>query len=558
MLETLKIKNLAIIDETEVEFKNGLNIISGETGAGKSIVIDAISLILGSRADMNLVRSGCDEAIVEGLFDIRKNSQLQNRLKNLGFSAACDQLLIKRTVSSSGKHRIYVNGEFATLTSLQNLTEGLVELCGQHEHQSLTKPNRQIEMLDRYGDLSDEVKKFEASFSEAKLVRQKKESLEQSEAQRSKQIDFLKFQLEELRKADLKENEDASLQDEKKLLQSSKNRIETAEAIRESLESEDSGALNSLRSAMNKLKALLQLDESTSSLKNDLENGLIAVEESSIAISRYLSSIQSDPNRLEQIQDRLALIASLKHKYGNSVQEMIETQAKLEDEFQLLDQSDETIKKLSEAYAKLKKELMSLGKKLSDRRSKAAEQLGKEVTKELKDLKMQDAKFYIDVQNINDFDEWSPTGGNKIEFAIQTNSGESAKPLGKIASGGELSRLMLSMRRVISDRGGIGVYLFDEIDAGIGGQTAFQVGKKLKSVAKHHQVICITHLPQVAAFADLHLVVQKQTSGKRTITEVKKLKSEKEIKEELARMLGGPKLTSKSLENAAELLELAI
>ncbi len=557
MLEILKIKNLAIIDEAEIEFKNGLNIISGETGAGKSIVIDAISLILGSRADMNLIRSGCEEATVECVFDIKKSPWMKKRLENLGFAFNSEELLIKRTISSNGKHRIYVNGEFATLTALQHLTEGLVELCGQHEHQSLTKPHRQLEMLDRYGELQKQAAEFEKLFSDTKTVRQQKENLERSEAERSKQIDFIKFQLDELKKADLQSEEDEKLSEEKKLLQSAKNRIEACEGIRTALECDESGALQAIRTALNKVKNLTQLDETASEIRNYLNRGLAEIEEASLKVNRYLETAQGDPERLEQIQERLALIVHLKNKYGTTVSEIIETTQKLEMEFETLSHSDEHIKKLTQELIALEKELIALGKKLSTYRKKAGDALAKSVTSELKDLKMQDAKFSVELEAIAEVSQWTTSGSDRIQFMIQTNSGEPAKPLGKIASGGELSRLMLAMRRTLSDRGGIGVYLFDEIDSGIGGQTAFQVGKKLKSVSAHHQVICITHLPQVASFADMHLVVQKTASGKRTVTEIKDLKTIKDRKEELARMLGGPKLSQKSLENAAELLELA-
>jgi DNA repair protein RecN (Recombination protein N) len=278
----------------------------------------------------------------------------------------------------------------------------------------------------------------------------------------------------------------------------------------------------------------------------------------SVNLSRYLDSNELDPSRLGEVQDRLALIADLRRKYGASVAEMIETQSKLEEESSSIGKAEERLAQVNADLETARAEFVKLGTKLSQARRKAAELLSASVTGELKDLKMGEAKFSITLTSMSasEVESWTASGADSIQFVVQPNAGEAAKPLGKIASGGELSRLMLAIRRVIADRGGIGVYLFDEIDAGIGGQTAFQVGKKLKSVAAYNQVICITHLPQVASFGDHHLVVRKRTAGKRTLTEVQVL-GKPERKEELARMLGGPELTKKSLENAAELLQLA-
>jgi len=556
MLETLTIRNIAVIDAAEIQFKKGLNILSGETGAGKSIVIEAISLLLGSRANAELVRSGCDEAVIEGLFDLSDIPWIRPRLEKLGFDSKASELLIKRTVHRSGKHRIFVNGELATVTILQELCEGLVDLCGQHEHQSLIRPNRQLELLDRYGGQTELARSVAQAFGEWKKLQRERDELALAEAERTRRADFLKFQIEELRGAELEEGEDAKLQAEKQLLQSAEARVQAAEGIRQVLEAEDEGTLTSLRVALSKFKALRQLDDSATPLFEALERSLAEAEEVSLGLNRYLSSVELDPEKLESVQERLSLLADLRRKYGASVGEMLATLEKLETEFQGLSHTEERLAGLSAAIEKSQGEMVKLGKKLSQARNKIAALLAESVTAEIKDLKMGDAKFGVELSNRDDVSQWTAAGADLIQFVVQTNRGEAARPLGKIASGGELSRLMLAIRRVISDKGGIGVYLFDEIDAGIGGQTAFQVGKKLKSVAAYNQVICITHLPQVASFANHHWVVRKSAVGKRTVTEVVEL-SKSERKEELARMLGGPELTSKSLANAAELLELA-
>jgi len=555
LLETLSIKNIAIIDSAEIPFREGLNILSGETGAGKSIIIEAISLILGSRAKAELLRAGCEEAVVEGLFDISGIPWACPRLEKLGFAAPSGELLIKRTIHQAGRHRIYVNGELATLAILQELCDGLVDLCGQHEHQSLTKPHIQLEILDRYGELEKQAQLVADLHGQRRALLQEHERIRASESEREKRADFLKFQIEELRAADLKLGEDESLHAEKQLLQSAESRVQTAEIARQLLEDE-SGALNALRGALNKIRTLSQLDERVLPQTESLERAVAETEDVSLSLNRYLGSVDLNSERLEEIQARLSMIADFRRKYGSEITDMLETQARLEREFTALDQSEKRLQDLSAELDRINAEFLRTGIKLSAARKKISERLAETVTKELKDLKMAEAKFEIELTKKPELRDWTASGADAIQFLVQTNRGEPARPLAKIASGGELSRLMLAIRRVVSDQGGIGVYLFDEIDAGIGGQTAFQVGKKLKTVARSNQVICITHLPQVASFADHHLIVRKNSKAKRTITEVLSLAAG-ERKEELARMLGGPELTKKSLENASELLELA-
>lgn len=558
MLETLSIKNIAIIDNVEITFQNGLNVLSGETGAGKSIIIEAIALLLGSRASSELLRSGCDEAVVQGVFNISEIPWLPRRLEKLGFTSHEDAscLLIKRIVHKTGKHRIYINGELATLSILQELCEGLIDLCSQHEHQSLTKSNRQLDLLDRYGGALDLAKKMVESHRKLQDLKAESQSLQQSENERARRADFLKFQIEELRTANLEAGEDDKLHVEKQLLQSAEVRVQAAESARKIIEGDEEGVLIGIRSALQKIRSLVQLDEQALPLQEGLDRALAETEEVSIALNRYLGSIDLNFERLEFVQDRLALIANLRRKYGATVDLMIETLARIEEELNSLGDSEERLVALNLEIQQALTEMRKIGKKLSSIRHKYATVLSDSVTQELKDLNMKEARFKVDLSTEEKPEQWNASGAETIQFLVRTNRGEPERPLGKIASGGELSRLLLAIRRVISDKGGIGVYLFDEIDAGIGGQTAFQVGKKLKSVASYNQVICITHLPQVASFADHHLVVRKATHGKRTKTEVIHL-SQAERKSELARMLGGPELTRKSLENAAELLELA-
>lgn len=562
MLETLKIKNVAVIDSAEIQFGKGLNVLSGETGAGKSIVLESIALILGSRASVELIRTGCDEAVVEGLFDLTELPWMQKRLEQAGFPCEDKSLLIKRTVHRAGKHRISVNGELATLGALQALGEGLIDLCSQNEHQSLVKPSRQLELLDRYGSLLEARDQFKAGWAAFEAVRTELEGLQAAHQERSRRTDFLRFQIAELEKAELRAGEEAELAQQKQLLQSAETRVQHASSVLSVLEDEERGALEASRACLSKLKNLVQLDPAASPTLEALERSLAEAEEVVMSLHRYLGQIDANPELLEQVQERLSLIAELRRKYGGTVEEMLGTLEQLQGELGSLDQMESQTDTLQSELVKRQAELQKQGAHLSKGRVKAAKVLSDSVTGEIRDLRMGDAEFWAEVTPKAEFSEWTSSGADQIQFVVRTNAGEASRPVGKIASGGELSRLMLAIRRVISDRGGIGVYLFDEIDAGIGGQTAFQVGKKLKSVAKYNQVICITHLPQVASFATHHWVVRKTSTGgaaakKRTQTEVVELSTSRDRQEELARMLGGPELTPKSLGNAAELLELA-
>ncbi len=556
MLEVLRIKNIAIIDEAEIFFKTGLNILSGETGAGKSIIIEAISLLLGSRASAELIRSGCDEAVIEGLFQISNIPWIASRLEQFGFASQTRELLIKRTVHRAGRHRITINGELATLSTLENICEGLIDLCSQHEHQSLLKPSTQIELLDRYGGLTEQAKQVSVLFKQTQSLRQEQEDLQREDLERERKKSFLKFQIDEIREAQLLSKEDQLLHEEKQLLQSAEARVQVAHHALQILESEETGTATQLRIALQKLRSLQLLDPRVQSMAEALEQAVLETEEVTLSLRRYVSSIELNPERLQSLQDRLSLLSDLKRKYGNTFQDIFSHLEKIEKEFFDLNLIDEKTKTIKIKLHQSEEELLTIGKKLSQARENVKKLLENSVTTELKDLKMDEAKFLIELSSKDSLLKWTPSGADTIQFMVQTNRGEPPRPLGKVASGGELSRLMLAIRHVISDRGGIGVYLFDEIDTGMGGQTAFQVGKKLKSVASYNQVICITHLPQVASFADHHLVVRKSSEGTRTKTEITSL-SHPEKKEELARMLGGPKLTQKSLENASELLELA-
>jgi len=556
MLQTIKIKNFALIENAEIPFAEGLNILSGETGAGKSIVLEAISLLLGGRANSEVIRSGADEAVVEGYFDIEELPWLKERMGEVGLESEDSELLIKRSIHRNGKNRIFINGELATLNMLQQVCEGLVDLCGQNEHQSLFKSTVQLDLLDRFSTLDQTTDQIREQFRKTIALRDEWETLKRKEDERVQRLEFIRFQIQELNEAALKPGEDESLQQEKKLLQSHEQRITLANQIDGALDG-DEGALNTLKIALSKAKTLNQIDAGVADLYSTLERALAEAEEASRLARHYLNQGELSPERLEGVQERLSLITNLKRKYGQSIDEIIAHHERLAGEIDLLENLSSRLDGLEDEFKKERTRTLKLSKELFSKRKKGAEGFVKAVAKELKELRMQDAAVDLDLNFQEDLAFWGPHSlGTEIALEVRTNLGEEKKPIQKIVSGGELSRLMLAIRRVIADKGGIGVYLFDEIDAGLGGQTAFTVGKKLKSVAAYNQVICITHVPQVACFADHHLNIQKHTTKGRTVTEVMALDREGR-REEIARMLGAEKLTPAALKNARDLLESA-
>lgn len=575
MLELLIIRNIAVIDHAEIQFTQGLNILSGETGAGKSIVLEAIGLLLGGRATSELIRAGCTEASVEGLFDLAALPWLEERLSKLGLTEALlrepqepgprtepSQLVIRRTVLRSGKNRIHINGHLATLSTLQEVCEGLIDICGQSEHQSLVRPSVQLEMIDQFCGIEGRVQDFKELYESWVNLNRRLLEFEESETTRMKQLDFLQFQLAELNEAQLQSGEDEELLKEKALYQSAESRALLAQAAYQRIMGDESHStsggetapnlLETLKGVKNRANQLAELDPTIQPVCDRLDLLFNELYEVSQTFEAYIQSIEFDPERLETIGERLHLLSRLKKKYGASLAEVIARMDELRTELDRLETLASSNDQLIQEEGKLRLLLDEFAGQLSGFRLSAGSEFERLVTAELKDLKMERARLQVQFKSV----PLGPTGGDEVHFLVETNQGEPARPLGRIASGGELSRLMLAIRRVIAGKGNIGVYLFDEIDAGISGQTAFQVGKKLRLVSEKNQVICITHLPQVAAFAHHHLSVQKAELGDRTVTAVVPLVG-KERREEIARMLGGPGLTTASRKNAFDLLSLA-
>lgn len=557
MLRLLRIRNFAIIDELELEFDGGLSVITGETGAGKSIILDAIGLILGNRANTEIIRSGAEEATVEALFETGKNDALEKKLTAYGIDLKRmdHELLVKRTVHKNGKNRIFLNGELITLTQLAHICEDLVDLCSQHEHQSLSKASYQLDLLDRYGGLIDVKRTVREVYSALRSKEAELQSLLGHGSDTPRTEDFLKFQINEIEEFAPQEGEEEALNQERKRLIHASSLQESVGyilSLMDSSASEGFDVLTLVGKAQQRLSKAQEQDPSLDSFSQALERAKVELQEASFGLNQYADSLEIDPDRLDTVEKRLNEWSRIKKKYGSTLNEILTTRDKLQSELYEFSHKQERIAKIESQLSHLKEEYLVCAQDLSARRKAIARTLEETVQQELSELMMPQTRFEVSFEE----HEWSSEGLDKAQFLFSPNPGETPKPIGRIASGGELSRVMLSIRRTISDRGGIGVYLFDEIDAGIGGQTASIVGRKLRSVAKYNQVICITHLPQVAAYATKHYSVEKRVVSGRTISEIHALTNTARVGE-LARMLGGLNVTDKSKAHAKELLKQA-
>jgi DNA repair protein RecN (Recombination protein N) len=550
MLLGLILKNFAIVDDITINFGSGLNIITGETGAGKSIIVNAINFILGDRASSDLIKSGEDEAQVEALFDISDDNEFLERLGSLGIQTGGGEVLIKRVFSVSGKGRVYINGNLATIGMLDQITDGIIDVFSQHEHQSLLKEGNQLKVLDEFGELT------ESCLSFSKLYRgyiEVKKELEQMRMRRDDQVekeDFLRFQCGEIDYANLKVGEDQELEREKLKLANAERLFSVSKEAYEIVYESEESIVDKLKRVKIGIDNAAKVDESLLGLSEALERGMSEIEDSAFHLRDYFSKIHYSPERLNQIEDRLQEIIRLKRKYGNTIEEIIEKRKNMREELLNLTDIEEKEKRLEADVDHLKKSVDIGAGELSKARLKAAEGLSGQVERGLEEVGIKGGKLVIDF----DRKAISADGYEKITFLFSANPNEKPRPLSRVASGGELSRIMLILKEVISRDDGGSMLIFDEADSGIGGAVAETVGKKIKSLSKRHQVICITHLPQVAKFANTHFRVTKEFQNNSTKVDIKVLDEEESIRE-IARMLGGIKVTEKTLAAAREMFE---
>mgnify|MGYP001139752384 CR=1 FL=1 len=559
MLRELKIQNLAIIDNLEVSFTEGLNVISGETGAGKSIIIGAVGLLLGDRASTDLIRSSEDSAVVEALFKIdEEKDQTRGKLDGMGYHEDNDELVIKRIVSRSGKNRIYINGHLATLAILSSLSESLVNICSQHEHQTILNADNHIDILDEFGDLVTLKLQFSHFYNEYQILNRKLEELKSINNKKLDKEEFLKFQLREIEDGEIKVGEDVSLQEEKKILSNAKKLGEHADRSYEILYAGENSVLERLSRVMHDVREIKQIDSKFGISTGGLDSAFFNLEEIAFRLRDYINEITFDPGRLEEIDERLEFLGRLKRKHGGTLDSVFNKKEEIKEEIEDISFLEEEIEKILDEIVQKKKLLLEMARDLSQKRAEVAERLKTSIESEIHTLQMESAIFDVIFYKPAEDEDGDPVlnskGMDNVEFYLSTNIGEELKPLNRIASGGELSRIVLAMKKVLARTGSVSTIIFDEVDTGIGGATAEIVGKKLQEVSKHHQVICITHLPQIVCFGDDHFLVSKRVSGNRTTTEINVL-TEQERLDEITRMLGGVNITEKTREHAGEMLK---
>ena len=558
MLTELSIRNFAIIDEMRVSFTDGLNVITGETGAGKSIIIGAVSLLLGDRASADMIRSFEESATVEALFDIGEKDELKKKVRQMGFHVG-KELILKRIVSRTGKNRVYIDGQLATLGMLSAISESLINICGQHEHQVILNADNHIDVIDEFGDLLPIRLEYADMYGQYLALKEKIGDSLSVKRTRGEREDLLRFQFKEIDDAGIRAGEDAALLEEKKVLNNVQRLMDCAAGAHDILYGKAGSVLGELRGAIANIREIKKIDTGLRLPEGDLDNIYYQLEEIALALRDYMKKLSYDPARLETIDDRLELLGRLKRKYGRTLEEVSQKRLQIEEELKAIASVEDEIEQMSKDLEALTPRLLEKARELSKRRRDTASVLKKAIEGEIHSLRMENASFEVTFKKPvghGGSDSFNPRGIDEVEFFLTTNVGESMKPLNRIASGGELSRIMLALKNVLAKTGSVGTIIFDEVDSGIGGATAEDVGKKLKGVAKHHQILCITHLPQIACYGDTHYRVAKTLSGERTIASIDVL-SDKDRLDEIARMLGGAELTKKTREHAREMLELS-
>jgi DNA repair protein RecN (Recombination protein N) len=546
MLKELRIKNLAIIDDLTVRFDRGFNVLTGETGAGKSIIVDSLGMALGGKIQPDFMRSGEKEAVVQAFFELEDD----NQLPDIGVDIS-EGIILRRAIFASGKSRAYINDTMVSTQSLAEVGRSLVDIHGQHEHQSLLSADTHRLFLDLFGRLQEEHSQVERFFREVESLKREVSGLQKRIQERSDRLDLLKFQINEIDSAALQSGEFEHLSEQKRILANLGRLKELADLSYTLLYGADDACIAQLSALMKKLQEMAAIDNQISEVLSLLESALPLLDDAAVSLRGYKERYEFEPGRLDSIEERLSLIRALGKKYGEGIEAVLRYRDNAAGEMQSLETVDEQRTVLENELIIKESMLSKSAALLSGKRRDAARRMGKLVSNELKELAFGDAEFLIDMRQ----EEISPHGIDRIEFLFSANAGEPPKPLAKIASGGELSRVMLALKTIFADFDSIPVLIFDEIDSGIGGKTAEIVGRKLRVLADKHQVLCTTHLPQLASKGDIHLRIEKKQKNDRVSVEVKEL-SGGERMNEIARMLSG-KITDISLRHAKELIDSA-
>ncbi|EQB63552.1 MAG: DNA repair protein RecN [candidate division Zixibacteria bacterium RBG-1] len=567
MLKTLRIKDYAIIENLEIDFSPGLNILTGSTGTGKSILIGALSLVLGEKADSDLIRTGASQSMVEAIFEVNKKSPLFFFLQNESLFSEENSLIVRREISRKAGSKNFVNDKTVSLSTLKSVGDFLVDLHGQHQHQSLLDHKKHIDFLDNFGNYTNLLNSVRKTWLDLKGKNEELKNLKEQEKIAQDKRELYSFQLAEIEKTNLQVGEEAKLVQEKSVLENVEKISKSVGTILDNLQESEDSVLRRLAIAQKELNSATSWDKSLKEQQELLENSYIQIKELTRHFDNYKDKLEYDPEKLNQIRERMDLLIKLKKKYGKSPEELIAYAEEIKKSLNLLENRSEVMERLEKEITKAKEVLKENCLKLSTARKKKALELQKRISQELTFLGMEKTRFEIQMNYQEDENgliqldkkkyKVDEKGLDQIEFRISPNIGEELKPLAKIASGGEISRVMLALKSALAEADNVSTLIFDEIDSGIGGEVAHKVGKKLKELSKSHQVLAITHLQQIASVADQHYQVFKEVKGERTLTKIKKLSREERVAE-IARMLSGKKVTQLAEKQASQLLEEAL
>ncbi|GEK88765.1 DNA replication and repair protein RecN [Alkalibacterium putridalgicola] len=562
MLESLRINNFAIIEELFLDFKEGMTVLTGETGAGKSIIIDAVGLLAGGRGSTEFVRFGSKKCVLEGEFSFRPSAELMALFSEHEIEHEANTLLVQREIFTSGRTVCRINGSIVTIAVLKEIGSHLIDIHGQNEHQELMVTEYHSHLLDYFGpkELLKLKKEYQDVFHDFKQLTRERDQWVFNEQELAQRLDILRYQVDEIEAAQLHPNEEEELLEEEKKLANHQAIVEALSSSYAALQGEEYSGLDSVGQAMEKMAAVENIDESFKQISESLSTAFFQLQEAASDIYSELDGLEYDEERLNEIETRLNFIQQLKRKYGNSVEAILDHFEKSDKELKSLENREEQVDGLSKKIKTAQTQARKLAEELSAIRKETAVELENSIQEQLKELYMEKVKFQVAFKGPEAAGADEPVlteqGIDKIEFFVSTNPGEPLKALSKVASGGELSRMMLAMKTIFSQSQGITSIIFDEVDTGVSGRVAQAIADKIYSVAKHSQVLCITHLPQVAAMADQHLYIKKTTDDERTQTSVERLMENDRV-EEIARMLSGDELTQLTKETASELLKLA-
>lgn len=563
MLLELKVAQFAIIDNIHIKFGQGLNIMSGETGAGKSVLLKSLSLLMGLKGSVESIRTGFDQASIEGSFDLSHRKDLKAKLKELDIPVE-DDLFVVRRVLSEGKSRVYLNGVVSTLNTLRDLvaplievagsTAPLIEMTGQFENRNLLSKAYHLDVLDQYSDSMDLRSEYSGLYHQYQETKAEIARLQGESRNQVQRLDFLRYQRDEIAALDLSPGEDLEIDSELRKLKSVSKLLSFVSFAEGALADEENSVSQALQQVVNRAQEISQLDPALAEKSKSFSEAKTLIEDGLYDLRTYISKLEGNPERLEELETRLSAIRKLQKKFGPNLEDIIRSLVEMENEISQLENLDDHLKELEARTQNLEKQMRKIADKLFEKRSKFSKKLGDQVNGELKDLNMKGVVFHV---LVSETPELGPTGASEVEFQTQSAPSEPKRPLAKVASGGELSRILLSLKKTVGSGPYPRTFLFDEVDTGVSGPTAEKVGRKLKGIAKNQQVICVTHLPQVAAYADMHFHIQKGASKNSSVAmEVSRLNNKDRI-QEIARLISGEKVTKTSLAHAEQLLKEA-